>query len=153
MADVANQGELISGSWNDRLQACRAVQDRYINVDPAASGEVHAMLAAAGLSSGLPGDYEVSLGFERRPLSVSVTRRVISLTVPLKGLRPGRDRAKLTGLLELNGQADIAKVGLGGDGDLILLFEVPQVLPDLAERATSEFARLYAGVRDIVGTG
>ena len=137
LGDVKNQADLIGPGWNKRRENCNKLQDLHISVDPdRARAEVHAMLAGAAL----PVD-----------LSVHTSRRVISLIVPMQGMRPGGNKDKLRGLLDLNRDADVAKVGLDSKGHVKLLYEVPQVAPDLVEQASAQLASLQVAVGALVG--
>ena len=49
-------------------------------------------------------------------------------------------------LLELNRAADVARLGLDADGDVALLYEVPEVGPDLFSRVREQFGRLLVGL-------
>jgi hypothetical protein len=122
------------------------VLDRYLDVDPGrARAEVGALLAGAGLASGA--GYALVLGAEILPLALHVNARVISLMVTLEGVKPGGDKHKLERLLELNRLVDVGKVGLSSNGDVTLLYEVPEAVPELAEHAVAQLRTLFAAAR------
>jgi hypothetical protein len=151
MGEVREASELRDTSgWAERMGRCTTMLDRYIDVDPErARVELHGLFQGAGLVSG-GRSYVLDFGFERRPLAVHMNRRVISLMVSLEDVRPGGDKGKLERLLELNRDVDVAKVGLNSQGDVTLLYEVPQVVPELAEHAPAQLRTLYTRVRAAV---
>jgi hypothetical protein len=133
-----------TNAWNRRLEECKNVLITVFAEQ--ARTEMHALLERAGLSW-LPGLYVLDVGGDTRQLALNVTSRVISLQVPLEGTNPGGDRARLTRLLQLNLEANVAKVGMQPNGDLILLYEVPQAVPDAVEWAVPQLRELHARVR------
>jgi hypothetical protein len=150
LGDVGNQDELASEeSWALRIQLCKLQQEASISVDPdPARAEVTALLEAAGATVGSLGYHELDLGIGEgaRPVSVHVSGKVISIIQPRPGSRPGDDLKKLTGLLELNRAVNVAKVGLDSQGDVGMLYELPQPVPDLVPRLKEQFSILVFGL-------
>jgi WD40 repeat protein len=63
------------------------------------------------------------------------------------GMGPKGDKKKyMRRLLELNQAVKIAKVGLDGDDKVVLLYEVPEVVPDMLKNAIGQLGGLLAGV-------
>ena len=72
---------------------------------------------------------------------------VISCIVYFADVKPkGAKKKYMRGMLELNRAANVAKVGLDGDGDVALMYEVPQVFPDLLEKVRAQMGMLLLGV-------
>ena len=142
-----------AAGWERRLLACRLAQAA-IALDPAAAVAALRDLAVAG---GLavrevgPGALVVALDplGAGTPLQVvaRVSEHLVSLIAYLGGARPkGNKGAYLRRMLELNRDADVARAGLDADGDVALLYEVPEVAPDLLDRVREQFGRLLLGV-------
>jgi hypothetical protein len=147
LGDVAGPADLRDANgWTERIARCTTVLDRYLDVDHArARAETGSLLAGAGLASG--SGYALVLGAGMLPVALHVNRRVISLMVTLEGTQPRGDRQKLERLLELNRLVDVGKVGLNSQGDVTLLYEVPEPVPELAEHAVAQLRTLFAAVR------
>ncbi len=146
--------DLVDGEeWERRLDACRLAHAR-IGVEPeTALAAIRAVAAADGLPVREIGP--AVLGVEIDPfgtglpltLVIRANERVVSLVAYLPGSRPkGDQHDALHGLLELNRAADVARVGLDTDGDVALLYEVPDVDRDLFTRLREQFAALLVGV-------
>ena len=147
LGDVAGPADLRDANgWTERIARCTTVLDRYLDVDHArARAETGSLLAGAGLASG--SGYALVLGAGMLPVALHVNRRVISLMVTLEGTQPRGDRQKLERLLELNRLVDVGKVGLNSQGDVTLLYEVPEPVPELAEHAVAQLRTLFAAAR------
>ncbi len=160
VAGLAALGDVTKGDlgdapgWERRLLACRRAQAAHIALDPAQATAALRDLAAAG---GLPVReswtealvVELDVG---TPLQVvgRVGEHVVSLIAFLGDAKPkGNRSAYLRRLLELNRAADVARLALDGDGNVALLYEVPEVAPDLFDRVREQFGMLHAGVIDL----
>ena len=160
VAGLAALGDVKKGDladapgWDRRLLACRLAQAAHIALDPAqASAAIRSLAAEGGLpvrESG-PGALVVELaplgaGAPLR-LVTRVTERLVSIIAFLGDAKPkGNKSAYMRRMLELNRAADVARLGLDADGDVALLYEVPEVRPDLFSRVREQFGRLLAGV-------
>jgi hypothetical protein len=140
--------------WERRLLACRLAQAADIALDPTqATAALRDLAAAAGLPVREvgPGAVVVALEPEGAGTPLQVVARVgehlVSLVAYLGGAKPkGNKGAYLRRMLELNRAADVARAGLDGDGEVALLYEVPEVAPDLLARVREQFGVLLAGV-------
>ena len=99
---------------------------------------------ACWISLGLPGIAE--------PLDVGARpgEHVLSVIAYLRGTKPrGNQGAYMRRLLELSRDADVARIGLDGDGDVSLIYEVPEVHPGLLDRVGTQFSLLIAGLVEL----
>jgi len=165
VAGLAALGDVRKGDlgdapgWERRLLACRRAQAADIALDPdQASAALRSLAAAGGLPVREvgPGALVVALEPEGAgtPLQVvaRVSERLVSLVAYLGDTKPkGNRSAYLRRMLELNRAADVARLGLDADGDVALLYEVPEVGPDLLDRVREQFGRLLAGVLALEG--
>ena len=154
LADV-QKGDLADApGWDRRLAACRLAQAADITIDPvAASAAIRAVAGAAGLpiEEGGTGALIVDLDplgvGARLRLVVRVNDHLVSIIGFLGDAKPkGNRTAYLRRMLELNRAADVARLALDGDGDVALLYEVPEVLPDLFDRVRDQFGPLLVGL-------
>jgi hypothetical protein len=167
VAGLAALGDVRKGDfgdapgWERRLLACRRAQAAHIALDPPQAAAALRSLAAAG---GLPvrdvgpGALVVALQPEGAGVTLQVVARVsdrlVSLVAYLGDAKPkGNKSAYMHRMLELNRAADVARLGLDADGDVALLYEVPEVGPDLLDRVREQFGRLLAGVLALEGGG
>ena len=139
--------DLVDGSgWKERLANCTAAQTARIHVD---ADSVPTALQSGGYSferaPGGPYRVDVPLGAAAAPVDIVTSERAISFRLSLR-IRPGASMDKLGRLVELNAAADVAKVGIDGDGDVVLLFEVPGVYAGVLDDVRAQFTTLLAGV-------
>ncbi|HEX9824928.1 MAG TPA: tetratricopeptide repeat protein [Actinomycetota bacterium] len=132
--------------WQQRVSLCLANQSAHIRVDEAALRSIASSFAEAGAGVGQQPDGTIvgALGL-RGPgpdVVVSPTEVVISVLRHVGPLPPGDEKASLARLLELNRIADVAKVGLDGAGEVVVLYEVPTLTPDLVRQAAGQMAML-----------
>ena len=139
--------------WKRRLLACRLAQAADITLDPAAASAAIRRLAAEG---GLPvheretGALVVELDLGTGTPFKLVTRvsdRLVSIIAYLGDAKPkGNKSAYMHRMLELNRAANVARLALDADGDVALLYEVPEVGPDLFSRVRAQFGLLLIGL-------
>jgi WD40 repeat protein len=157
LGDV-KKGDLADASgWDRRLLACRLAQAAHITLDPASALAAIRRFAAEG---GLPVHereagalvVELDLVGAGAPLRVvvRVSEHLVSLIAYLGDTKPkGNKGAYMRRMLELNRAANVARLGLDADGDVALLYEVPEVPPDLFDRVREQFGLLLAGLVDL----
>ena len=161
LGDVKKGDLAVADGWNRRLLACRLAQGAHIALDPAAASAAIRRLAAEG---GLPvreregGAFVVELdplgaGAPLR-LVTRVSDRLVSIIAYLGDAKPkGNKSAYMRRMLELNRAADVASLGLDADGDVALMYEVPEVGPDLFSRVREQFGLLLVGLVALKGGG
>jgi hypothetical protein len=83
-----------------------------------------------------------------------VNDHLVSIIASLGDAKPKGDKsAYLRRMLELNRAADVARLALDLDGDVALLYEVPEVGPELFSRVREQFGRLLLGLVTLEGGG
>jgi WD40 repeat protein len=154
LADVRGRDLGDADGWGRRLLACRLAQGSDLSVDRAgATAALRALAGAGGLAirerdSGLV-VVDLPLAGLGRPLAllIRVSERLVSAVAFLGDVKPkGNKGAYMRRLLELNRAADVARLGLDNDGDVALLYEVPDVDPGLFDRVREQFGSLLAAL-------
>lgn len=152
LADVKKKDLGDEESCNERLLKCVLAQASLITLDVAkAKRDVEAMLGEAGLSWSQPQDdsFVFKLDFANTDLDVLIRtgEHCITIVLPMGGVKPTGDKKKyLSHLLDLNRVANVAKLGIDGDGDVALLYELPELLPGTIDNVREQFVTLLAGV-------
>jgi len=152
LADVKKKDLGDEEGCNERIVKCVLAQASLISVDVAKTKrEVEAMFKAGGLEWSQPQDdsFVFKLDFAGTSLDVLIRTgdHAVSVILPMGGVKPVGDKKKYLGqLLDLNRVADVAKIGIDGDGDVALLYELPELLPDTIEKVKGQFLTLLAGV-------
>jgi hypothetical protein len=152
LADVKKKDLNDEESCNARMVKCVLAQSSLVTLDVAKTKQdVETMFAGAGLDWSKPQDdsYVFKLDFASTDLDVLIRtgEHAISVILPMGGVKPIGDKKKyLSHLLDLNRVANVAKVGIDSDGDVALLYELPELLPDTIEKVREQFVTLLAGV-------
>ena len=138
--------------WQQRKTLCTIAQASAFKVDVTrARAELLDLARAAGIACE-ERDHETfklewGIGGVDFKVMALLREPCISFVLALGDTRPKGDKKKyMRGLLELNRSANVAKVGLDSDGDVTLLYEVPQLFPDLLEKAKAQLGLLLVGL-------
>jgi TIR domain len=135
------------GTWDTVVQGAAYDQATYTDLNPdQLREETLATLSDAGLDPReMDGNsYLVKLDIvEDQPLNVAVRphQLAVSLIAGFVEVRP-KNKRSLRQLLEINGRANVAKVGIDNSGRLAFLYEVPHLLGPQLEQAKSQFTQL-----------
>jgi hypothetical protein len=152
LADVKKKDLNDEEGCNSRMVKCVLAQSSLVTVDVAKTKQdVEAMFEGAGLQWSQPQDdsFVFKLDFASTDLDVLIRtgEHCITIVLPMGGVKPVGDKKKyLSHLLDLNRVANVAKVGIDGDGDVALLYELPVLLPDTIANVREQFVTLLAGV-------
>ncbi|MGD2154270.1 MAG: hypothetical protein PVG79_13450 [Gemmatimonadales bacterium] len=152
LADVKKKDLSDEEGCNARMVKCVLAQAALISVDVAKTKrDVEAMFDQAGVEWSQPQDdsFVFKLDFAGTDLDVLIRTgdHAVSVILPMGGVKPVGDKKRyLDHLLDLNRVANVAKVGIDGDGDVALLYELPELLPDTIESVKGQFFTLLAGV-------
>lgn len=152
LADVKKKDLTDEEGCNSRMVKCVLAQSSLVTVDVAKTKqEVQALFEGAGLQWSQPQDdsFVFKLDFASTDLDVLIRtgEHCVTIVLPLGGVKPVGDKKKyLSHLLDLNRVANVAKLGIDSDGDVALLYELPELLPDTIDNVREQFVTLLAGV-------
>ena len=156
VADATEEDLADSDASQARLLECMMAQAAHITVDVAsAEPEIRAEFEAAGLAIKREFDdavltYFAKVGDMDIDLLARFHERAISFIVYLPGLQPrGDEEAYLGRLLELNADANVAKIGIDNDGDLAILYEIPGFSPGLFKEVAHQLKMLFQEVLEV----
>jgi hypothetical protein len=152
LADVKKKDLTDEEGCNSRMVKCVLAQSSLVTLDVAKTKrEVQALFEGAGLQWSQPQDdsFVFKLDFASTDLDVLIRtgEHCVTIVLPLGGVKPVGDKKKyLSHLLDLNRVANVAKLGIDSDGDVALLYELPELLPDTIDNVREQFVTLLAGV-------
>jgi len=156
LADTTREDCADDDANRARLLEVMMAQAAHITVDVAsAEPEIQAELEAAGLATKREFEdavltYFAKVGDQEIDLLVRFHERAISFIVYLPGMQPrGNKEEYLESLLELNANADVAKVGIDNDGDLAILYEIPGFSPGMFSEVANQLKMLFQGVLEV----
>lgn len=153
LADIRSGQLLSAGAWeNSRIKAAQALAD-HVAMDARTSAQAAiAALRAAGLEVEDHEGHSI-LAWVDHPdasfaASVEADESGISLIVfPSWQVRaPVRGERFMAGLLELNRAAQVAKVGIDGEGDVVLFHQLPTLDPGVLPQARDSLVALLLAV-------
>lgn len=159
---LASLGDLRSNDLRDSqamdaaIRSSRGAVENHVVIDPdSARQAIRRMAEEDGLAVQQSADviiFELPLlgvGAAHLKVLVNASKQVISLGAFL-GIKPQGNKVQfMQQLLQLNHEADVARVGFDPDGEVAFLYEVPVVVPGLIEKVKSQFMLLSVGVAAI----
>ena len=154
LGDVRKDDLADAAGWDRRLVACGLAKAADIALDPAlATAAIRDLAARRGLVTREAGSGTLVVGLQLQGtaielrLAIQVSEGLISFIASFGDLRPkGNKGVYMRRMLELNRSADVARVALDTDGNVALLYEVPEVGPELLDQIGEQFGPLLAGL-------
>lgn len=159
LGDIKTDQLVKAGWWEESRVKALQVLDDYLrlDVDEARSGAI-AVLRDASIEVDERDD-QVMASIDHRDEFLVVFVEPVSSVVTLMVFPQWQMRAPIRGerymvrLLELNRDASVAKAGIDADGDVVLIYQLPQLAPGLLPHAWDELARLLRAVENIDESG
>ena len=156
LADATEEDLADSDASQARTLECMMAQAAHITVDVAsAEREIRAEIEAAGLET--KREYEdailtnfAKVGDAEIDLLARFSERAVSFIVYLPGLQPRGDKEAYLGrVLELNADANVAKIGIDNDGDLAILYEIPGFSREMFREVAAQVQVLFQGLLEV----